>query len=92
MSDIGGSDRPAGPQMKLFGRQVPIPRSRIARISIGVLLVFLGCLGFLPVLGFWMIPLGLFVLSYDFPRVRRLRRRAEVWWGNRYGSRARARR
>ena len=37
------------------------------RIFLGILLIFLGFLGFLPVLGFWMIPLGLMVLSIDFP-------------------------
>jgi hypothetical protein len=34
-----------------------------------------GVLGFLPILGFWMIPLGLLVLSFDLPQVRRWRRR-----------------
>ncbi|WP_274630642.1 hypothetical protein [Arvimicrobium flavum] len=53
------------------------------RISIGVLLVFCGLLGFLPVLGFWMIPLGLLVLSHDFALVRRWRRRLAVWWERR---------
>jgi hypothetical protein len=53
------------------------------RISIGILLVVLGILGFLPVLGFWMIPLGLYVLSVDFAAVRRLRRRLELWWSRR---------
>jgi hypothetical protein len=43
----------------------------------------LGCFGFLPVLGFWMIPLGLLILSYEFARVRRWRRRAAVWWERR---------
>ena len=53
------------------------------RIAIGVLLVIFGVLGFLPVLGFWMIPLGLYTLSMDFAAVRRLRRRLELWWGRR---------
>ena len=65
------------------GRRIRMPRSRGARIAIGVLLIVLGIFGFLPVLGFWMIPLGLFVLSYDVPTVRRLRRRLEVWWHRR---------
>ncbi|WP_315973247.1 MULTISPECIES: hypothetical protein [unclassified Bartonella] len=43
-----------------------------------------GMLGFLPVLGYWMIPVGLFVLSHDSPRIRRWRRKQEVsvmrWW------------
>jgi len=40
-------------------------------------------LGFLPVLGFWMIPLGLLVLSVDLPAVRRWRRQFTVWWNRR---------
>ena len=49
-----------------------MPRSRALRILIGVGLVVFGIFGFLPVLGFWMIPLGLLVLSYEFHVVRRL--------------------
>jgi hypothetical protein len=40
---------------------------RIARVAIGVLLVIGGLLGFLPILGFWMLPLGLVVLAQDVP-------------------------
>jgi len=61
-----------------------LPQNRWARISIGVGLVFLGLLGFLPVLGFWMIPAGFLVLATDIPAVRRFNRRAVVaikgWW------------
>jgi len=31
------------------------------------------------VLGFWMLPLGLIVLSHDSHRVRRIRRRSEIY-------------
>jgi len=37
------------------------------RLPIGILLVVGGLLGFLPVLGFWMVPLGLAVLAIDIP-------------------------
>lgn len=84
------SDNSSGPTkgsepraIEIFGRELPLPRSRALRIAIGVLLILLGILGFLPVLGFWMIPLGLLVLSYEFHSVRRLRRRLTVWWHNR---------
>jgi len=60
-----------------------MPRSRGARIAIGSILIVLGFFGFLPILGFWMVPLGLFVLSYDVPAIRRFRRRLEVWWHRR---------
>ena len=65
------------------GFSVPLPQSRIWRVALGIALVIGGMLGFLPILGFWMIPLGLLVLSIDLAIVRRQRRRAEVWWGRR---------
>ncbi|MFC0207851.1 hypothetical protein [Chelativorans intermedius] len=71
------------PHVSLAGRRMPLPRSRIARMVSGGLLVVLGLFGFLPVLGFWMIPAGLLILSYDMATVRRLRRRLEVWWHRR---------
>lgn len=51
------------------------------RRAIGAVLIVGGVLGFLPILGFWMLPLGLLVLSDDIPWVRRRRRRIEVSWG-----------
>jgi Putative transmembrane protein (PGPGW) len=69
--------------LKIFGREMHMPQSRSARVSIGIALVFFGILGFLPVLGFWMIPLGLLVLSQEFGWIRRMRRRVSVWWGRR---------
>jgi len=59
---------------------VAMPRSRIGRIVIGTVLVIGGLLGFLPVLGFWMVPLGLLVLSQDLRFVRRKRRQLAIWW------------
>jgi hypothetical protein len=70
-------------KIAVFGREFTMPRSRGLRIAIGVVLVILGIFGFLPILGFWMIPLGLLVLSYEFATVRRWRRRAVVWWERR---------
>ena len=74
----------------ILGRTFVMPRSRFVRIVIGCLLIAGGILGFLPVLGFWMVPLGLVVLSYEFATVRRWRRRMEVWWAERRGRRRRA--
>jgi hypothetical protein len=68
-------------RIKIAGRSIDLPKSRLLRIVIGVLLVILGFAGFLPILGFWMIPLGLFVLSIDIPAVRRWRRQSEVRLG-----------
>ena len=67
-----------------FGdRQLNLPRSRLVRMGIGIILVIGGILGFLPILGFWMVPLGLIVLSVDLPIVRRWRRRLDLWWERR---------
>jgi len=50
----------------------------VVRGLLGVCLIFLGILGFLPVLGFWMIPLGLALLATDIPPLGRwLRRRLQ---------------
>ena len=68
---------------KRSGIAIGLPRARGLRIGLGVALVAGGMLGFLPVLGFWMVPLGLAVLSIDIPWVRRQRRRLVVWWGRR---------
>lgn len=46
------------------------------RTLVGVLLMIGGVLGFLPVLGFWMFPLGLALVIADFPS---LRHRMERW-------------
>ena len=67
--------------IKFGGRAIELPRSRVVRILVGCGLIVFGVLGFLPILGFWMIPLGLLVLSVDIPVVRRWRRRTVVWVG-----------
>jgi hypothetical protein len=72
-------------KIRIFDRNWHLPQSKAVRIGIGVLLVIGGLVGFLPVLGFWMIPLGLLVLSIDLPIVRRWRRQLTVWWHRRKG-------
>ncbi|RMD47310.1 MAG: hypothetical protein D6832_06345 [Alphaproteobacteria bacterium] len=53
-----------------------------ARSLAGVVLVIGGFFGFLPVLGFWMIPLGLGLIALDIrPAWRRWRR----WRARRQG-------
>lgn len=75
------ADRPSGRRVTVLGRKVRVPDSPHLRLVVGSLFVLGGVLGFLPVLGFWMIPLGLIILSVDLPLVRRLRRRMDVWLG-----------
>jgi len=74
-----------------FGRhRLRLPGTPFSRTVLGIALVIGGILGFLPILGFWMIPLGLVVLSVDFAIVRRYRRRVEVWWFRKQQARAEA--
>jgi hypothetical protein len=53
-----------------------VPKSKLKRQILGWGLVVGGVLGFLPILGFWMLPLGLAMLSLDSPKMRRRRR---IW-------------
>jgi len=46
------------------------PSARVVRIPLGVLLILGGTFSFLPVLGAWMLPLGLLLLAIDLPFLR----------------------
>ena len=50
-------------KVRLFNRHFHLPQSKPVRIGLGILLVAGGLVGFLPVLGFWMVPLGLLVFG-----------------------------
>jgi len=43
------------------------PSSRLVRLPLGFLLILGGILSFLPVLGIWMLPLGLMLIAQDIP-------------------------
>jgi hypothetical protein len=64
---------PARPQA--ITRWLLRPSSRWIRIPAGVLLVCGGVLSILPLLGLWMLPLGLLLLAEDLPALRRVRNR-----------------
>ncbi|SEM65018.1 hypothetical protein [Bradyrhizobium sp. OK095] len=55
------------------------PSSRWVRIPSGALLVVGGVLSFLPVLGIWMLPLGLALLAEDVPALRSSRSKVFDW-------------
>ncbi len=63
------------------------PEAKWLRIPLGLLLILGGFMGFLPLLGFWMVPLGVLLLAEDFPAIRRPTLRAldaiEAWWKRR---------
>ena len=55
------------------------PSSRRVRLPAGALLIVGGVLSFLPVLGIWMLPLGLALLAEDVPALRSSRSRVLDW-------------
>ena len=55
------------------------PSARWLRIPAGLLLIVGGFLSILPILGLWMLPLGLVLLAEDIPPLRRATGRALAW-------------
>jgi hypothetical protein len=55
------------------------PSSRWVRIPAGLLLIVGGLLSVLPLLGLWMLPIGLVLLAEDVPLLRTWRDRMLSW-------------
>jgi hypothetical protein len=55
------------------------PEARWIRWPLGIALIVGGIFGFLPVLGFWMIPLGALLIGEDILPVRRATLRILGW-------------
>lgn len=55
------------------------PSSGWVRIPAGILLIIGGIFSFLPILGLWMLPVGLLMLAQDVPFLRRPTRKALAW-------------
>lgn len=60
-------------------RFVRRPSARWLRIPMGLLLILGGVLWFLPIVGLWMLPIGLALLADDVPLLRSLRSRILDW-------------
>ena len=80
----GGDPPPHHGRLSLFGRSVDLPKNRLLRLGLGLLLCLGGLLWFLPVVGIWMLPLGIAVLSVDIPFVHRHSHRFGAWFRRRY--------
>jgi hypothetical protein len=50
-----------------FIRWLRKPSSFAARLAVALLLILGGIFSFLPVLGIWMLPLGLLLIAQDVP-------------------------
>lgn len=88
-------------QFDALSRTVPVTRSvtdrllqdrmRIVRVPTAVFLLLGGVFSFLPMLGLWMLPLGMMLLAVDVPVIRptvsatfiRARRRVSLFWRER---------
>lgn len=57
-------------------RWLRIPSARWIRVPVGVLFVLGGVFAILPILGLWMLPIGMLLLAQDVPVLRRPTRRA----------------
>jgi hypothetical protein len=53
------------------------PSGMFVRLPLGVLCIVGGIFSFLPLLGIWMLPLGILLIAVDVPPVRR--RVVQVW-------------
>jgi hypothetical protein len=62
------------------------PKSRLVRIPAGLLLIAGGIFSFLPALGVWMLPLGLLLIAYDMPFLRKPVSRFTIWSANRWAA------
>lgn len=62
------------------------PSSLIVRIIVSLMLMIGGVFAFLPILGFWMLPLGLIIIAQDLPFLQaplvRVLRWTERKWEN----------
>jgi hypothetical protein len=56
---------PAGPAR--FVAWLRKPSSKLVRLPLGILLILGGIFSILPLLGLWMLPLGLILITQDIP-------------------------
>lgn len=89
-------------QFERIGRRFPAtrgflhwirkPSARLIRIPLAVLLILGGIFSILPILGIWMLPLGLLLLALDVPFLQRPLVKAMLWTERRWANWKRQRR
>ena len=62
------------------------PASRWVRIPVGVLFILGGVFSILPGLGIWMLPLGLLLIAYDVPALRKPVGRFTIWGAEKWAA------
>jgi hypothetical protein len=61
------------------------PSMLLARIFVSLLLLVGGVFAFLPILGFWMLPLGLIIIAQDLPFLQSPLVRVFQWVERKWG-------
>lgn len=77
-------ERELPPRFAATLRWLRHPASHLARWLAAVVLVVGGVFSFLPVLGLWMLPLGLMLIAADVPFLRRPMARFAHWSVDRF--------
>jgi hypothetical protein len=78
------------PRLAKFVGWLRRPSSRLVRIPLAILLVVGGVFSFLPILGLWMLPLGLLLIAQDVPFLQRPLARMLGWIERKWIERQRA--
>jgi hypothetical protein len=72
-------DRRVPISISQFIRWLRMPSSFAVRLVIAILLILGGIFSFLPVLGIWMLPLGLLLIAQDVPLLQKPLVAAFAW-------------
>lgn len=78
------------PRLAKFVSWLRRPSSRLVRIPLAILLVVGGVFSFLPILGLWMLPLGLLLIAQDVPLLQKPLARLLGWIERKWTERQRA--
>lgn len=78
------------PRMANFVGWLRRPSSMFVRIPLAILLVVGGVFSFLPILGLWMLPLGLVLIAQDLPFLQKPMAQMLGWIERKWIARQRA--
>ncbi len=78
------------PRLARFVGWLRKPSSRLVRIPLAIVLMAGGIFSFLPVLGLWMLPLGLLLFAQDIPMLQKPTARTLGWIERKWIERQRA--
>ena len=78
------------PRLAKFVGWLRRPSSALVRIPLAILLVVGGVFSFLPILGLWMLPLGLLLIAQDVPFLQKPLARMLGWIERKWIERQRA--